>query len=366
MRPRELFVLCSIVCVGLATGILMLGEETHAGIEPEGFTATTAPITDVAEPAPPAPVAEQGTVEVPRPAVARDTTAETVGWTSGTIRGDIQLAVSVMDKLTTISVVVEEQRSMIGADNTFVRPTRIQMPVERGIGTPTFEVRNVPFSEYPYVVSVLAPGLNGGRRVLTVDPQHALVDNVVLTITPGTPFSVLVRDQDAMPYPGIDVRMLPVGDPLGRGKHAGKTNNFGSVLFDCVLAGDYQVMFSVDGQAITETQTITVQPGSRTVVQGQSHAVTIARGVPVQVEVADRSGYAIADVKVTATAKDRIKLTALELNTNGIGRCLYSHLQPGEWQLTIEKAGFERKDLPLTVQSGVEPDLIRVVLVPTR
>ena len=153
---------------------------------------------------------------------------------------------------------------------------------------------------------------------------------------------------------------------MGRGKHGSKTNNFGGVLFDSVLEGDYQVRFSIDGQLITEPQTIHVQPGASSVVQGQSHATTIPRGVPLQVEVADRVGYAIADVRVTATAKDRIKLTAIELLTDGIGRCLFSHLQPGEWQITIERQGFERKDLTMTLQAGVMPDMVRIVLIPAR
>lgn len=371
MRPRELFVLCGIVCIGLAAGTLLLGEETHAGIEPEGFESAPAPLAAEAPPASPTPgealavAAAPDAFATPAVAVAEPQRVDTTGWTKGVIRGDIQLAVSVMDKLSTLTVVVEEARSSLG-EGRFVRPVRLMMPVELGTGTPTFEVRDVPFSDYPYVVSVLAPGLNGSRHTLTIDKDHAFVDSVVLRVTPGAPLTLLVRDQDAVPYPDIDVRMLAVGDPPGRGNHAGKTNNFGSLLFECVLAGDYQVMYSRQGQPIAETQTITVQPGSRTVVQGQSHAVTIPRGVPLQVEVHDRAGYTIADATVTATAKDRIRLTALELTTDGIGRCLYSHLQPGEWQITIEKAGFERRDLTLTVQPDVPPDMLRVMLLPTR
>jgi hypothetical protein len=365
MLARERIVFCCLALLALTAGVLLLSEETQAQVVDD--TEPSAPAALEAAEAPSAPVAaEPAAVAVPRPEQARDTRAETVGWTKGIVRGDIVPALSVISRLTTLTVVVEEARSMFAQGGQFTRPVRIQMPVERAVGTTTFEVRDVPFSEYPYVVTVLAPGLNGSRSVITVDADHALVDHVQLRITPGAPFTLLVRDQDASPYPGLDVRMLPVGEPLGRPMHGGKTNNFGSVVFDSVLAGDYQVTYSLDGQPVTETQTVTVSEGANTVVQGQSHATTIARGLPVQVQVHDRSGYAILDAKVTATAKDRIKLTAPELSTNGIGRVTFAHLQPGEWQLTIEKQGFERRDLPLVLQPGVEPSLIDVTLVPTR
>src|SRR5690606_38094270 len=126
-----------------------------------------------------------------------------------------QLAVSVLDRIGSIAVILEEQRSSFAGDGSVRRPTKLHATVHRGRGTPTFELRDVPFSEYPYVVAVVAPGLNGSRCTVTVDERTPLVDDVVLSILPGTPLTLLVRDQDAVPFHGVDIAGIPVGEPAG-------------------------------------------------------------------------------------------------------------------------------------------------------
>jgi hypothetical protein len=235
-----------------------------------------------------------------------------------------------------------------------------------GVGTPTFEVTDVPFSEYPYRVMAQAPGLNGSWRHVTIDREHALVDDVVLTITPGTPFSLLVRDQDAAPYPKLDITMQPQGEPLGRDWQKGVTDNFGSIVFEHVLAGDYALQVLDRGESLLEPRTLTVQPGTRghnAAVVGQSQSLVIPRGIPVRLQVHDPAGYGIADAKVIALATHVIKLKELQKTTDAGGFVDFSHLQPGTWAIAIEKEGCHRVDFQLNLKAGQDPVVRLVKLV---
>lgn len=373
MRARDLAILIgSFLLVGTA-GLIWWNQETQAIERPPGATDGPAspPVAAVANRQAPT-VANSGdwnhevgpAVAVEAPTSRRRESRAT----EGIIRGDIQLAVSVLDRIESITVVVEEARSaIVRGEVQGIR--RKYVPVERGVGTPTFEVR-MPFSEYPYVVSVFSPGLNGSRRTITLDAEHAVVDDIVLAITPGSPFSVLVRDQDAAPYPDVDLVLVAVGDPAGRPARKATTDNYGSALFEDLLAGDYQLTANSGGQPLLEPQTISVQPGMRsygTKVQGQGHQLTVPRGIAVNLLVHDAPGYGIADAKVTATALDSIKLKTVEAPpTDGAGRTAFAHLQPGRWQVTIEKPGHARVDRPLTLTQGQEAQFLDVRLFPAR
>lgn len=382
MHPRNLSILVGTLCLATAAGVTFWSQETFAVSVPPGVDATGPDTASEAanSDAPAEPFASRASDGVFRPsdgaAVAVAAPAErrtdTSGWTSGVVRGDIRLAVSVLDRLRSLTVIVEEARNAFD-NGQFERPHRLMVPVEfdpkRATGTPTFEVRDVPFSAYPYVVTVHAPGLNGGRRTVVVDAEHPLVEDVVLTITPGAPFSVLLRDQDGGPHSGIDVAMLPVGEPLGRPAQRGTTDNFGSIVFESVLAGDYELTASDHGQPFGEPQRASVQPGNQAYtskVQGQGHVMTIPRGVALQLNVHDGAGYGLGDATVTATATDRVRLTRLEARTDPIGRASFPHLQPGVWQVTIERSGFQRVDLQITLKADQGPESRDVKLVPTR
>ena len=379
MSSRVLSILFGALGLGAVAGIAFFGQDTFAETLPpaplDGEKANALPTgdSDNVDLSP----ADSGHVDsgpaaanvaVPAVVSATDepTRESTVGWTKGIVRGDIQLAVSVLDRLETIHVFLEEARNEF-QDGKFHRRQRLVATVTRGRGTPTFEVTDVPFSEYPYVVSVSAKGLNGSGRTLTIDAKTPLVDDVVLRITPGAPLSLLVRDQDATPFQGLDISVLPVGEPAGRDGMQGTTDNFGSLVFDSVLAGDYQVIASLNGQPLIDPQTISVQPGMKmfsSKVQGQNHTMTIERGVPVQVSVHDRAGYPIVDAKVTATATDRIKLTTRELPTNDQGRVEFTHLAPGTWQISVVKDKFYLWDCQRTLRLGQDPVVLDVTLKP--
>lgn len=297
----------------------------------------------------------------PRPTAPR---VDTTGWTSGIVRGDIQLAVSVLDRIETITVEVVEARSAVAADGSVKLPTRLIAPVERGRGTPTFEVRGVPFSEHPYVVLVRSPGLNGSRTIVTVDAQRPLHEDLVLAITPGVALSLLIRDQEMTPYAGVEIALQPLGEPVGRTPRVGRTDNFGSLVLPEVLAGEYELRATQDGMLLRDPERVVVQPGSRAAVPGQAHKLVIERGVPVDVTVVDRIGRPIEAAKVTATATDRLKLTVRETSSDVGGVARLPLLQGGTWQVTVALEGFHLWDRQITVKPFQDPVHLEARLVP--
>jgi hypothetical protein len=377
MRTRETLILFGAVALCAAAGLVLATQDTFAVELAPDRAAAARPATPANAPddRPAAAAAEAVTGDHAIPVAATATRSDsprsdTSGWTSGVVRGDIQLAVAALDRIRTISVAIEEARTAVAADGSFRNPYRAIVPVRLGAGTPTFEIRDIPFSDYPYVVSVHAPGLNGTRRTITLDAATPLVDDVVLTITTGAPLSLLLRDQDAAPHAGLDVQLLPIGEPLGRRGANGTSDNYGSIVFEDVLAGDYQVRVSRAGQPVGEPQTLTVQPGHTSFQasprSGQGHTLVIPRGTPLEVDVSDAAGYGIADVQVTATAADRVRLTQLAATTDYAGKARFAHLLPGVWQLDIVKDGFQRTHRSVAIKADEPAPAQQVRLVRLR
>ncbi len=369
MTSRDTWILGGALALAGLAGFAWFGQSAAAEQMPPPAAVAPAPPADAA-PAPDpgdfaaplaAPLASAGG-DAPKAARVREATQ---GWTKGVVKGDIQLAVSVLDRIQSISVVVEEARSEF-TNGTFHRPTKRIVPVARGRGTPTFEVQDVPFSEYPYVVSVYSPGLNGSRCTVTVDANTPLVDDIVLAITPGTPLTLLVRDQDQAPFVGVEVAAIAVGEPAGRPSHKGVSDNFGAIVFENVLAGDYQLLASLAGQPLVEPRTISVPAGGRSSVRPHSHTLLIERGIPVHLQVHDAGGYPVVGAKVVAIATDRIKLTTYETATDHQGNASFSRLQPGTWQLTVTMDRWQLWDTQRTLQPHQDPLHLDVKLVPLR
>lgn len=369
MRSREFVLLTGASAVLALAGLVAFGSDVFAAPPAPGL-APISPSTPAAKDL----AAEPDPLAAPLPAVTAPAAAEAnaepppAGWTKGVVKGDIQLAASALGSIRSIRVeIVEARRAGIGPDGVFHQPTRIVVPVQLGRGTPTFEADDVPFSEYPYAVSVHSPGLNGSCSMITVDaktPQHLAV---ILRITPGAPLSILVRDQDRLPYPGLDVTMVPEGPPADRPIHKGTTDNAGGLVFDSVLAGDWLVHVQKDGLPMQPPTVMNMPPGGATQLVGHSYPLTIERGIPVQVVVHDRNYYPYVGAKVTATATDRVKLTVVEAepsDAQGIAR--FAKLQPGTWQITVVNEKCHLWDKQITVQAHQDPVRLEALLVPIR
>ncbi|MCA8952010.1 MAG: carboxypeptidase regulatory-like domain-containing protein [Planctomycetes bacterium] len=364
MRPRDLMILGLVLAFAAGVGVVLFAGDTLAtevSPRPEPTAALPdQPVEPVANDAPAIPAA----TEVLAPLSANTDIREdvdTAGWTKGVVMGDISVAVSVLDQIGSLSVILEELRGPLTAGGTYEPPFKKVVAVERGLGTPTFRIDDVPFSKHPYTISVYAPGLNGGRRTLSIDEHTPLHDNVVLKVTPGRPYSILVRDQDANPFARIDVRLFPVGAPSGRKECVGVTDGYGSVVFENVLAGDYQLYAGQQGMQLCEPKIVTVQSEARVYgdkVQAQGETLVIERGVPLQLTVSNRGGYAIPDANVKLQATDRIQLVVVDAVTDGAGRVEFPHVTPGKWMLTITKQDHQPWTRQITITDGQLPELV--------
>jgi hypothetical protein len=372
MQARERILLTVLGLVVAATAWLLLRGPTEEPLAPPvpeatetGATSTTAP------PTPEAPAAASGDVlDGPAVATPRQIQQDTSGWTTGVIRGDVSLAVNAIDKIQSLMVVVEEQRVRTGPDGSERKIHSQVVPIEFDRrSTPTFEVRNVPFSEYPYLVTLYSPGLNGSRRTVVVDAEHPLVEDVVLQLTVAGPLTLLLRDQDGLPYPQYDVRLSPVGDPLGRPRLDATSDSYGSAMFESVLGGDYQALVMQGGQQIGPPHAITVIPDARlyqTQIQGQGQTLTIPRGVPLEVRVVDARGYGIQGAKVKVQATDRTRLTEMELPSDTIGAAKFPHLVPGTWQIDVFLDGYQPRSRQITIKDREPIDPVQINLVRLR
>jgi hypothetical protein len=372
MRPRDLsFLLGALLVLAFASvGVVALGGENEP-VAPPGAAQPEA------EPAPagtqPAAVAATGELAgsdsiAPAEAALHRAREDTTGWTHGLIRGDVQLAVSVVDRIQSLQVIVEELRNPIGPDGKVVETYRRVERVERGVGTPTFTIRDVPFSDYGYLVTLYSPGLNGGRQTVALDARSPTAD-VTLSLLSPAPFTLLVRDQDGNPCAGVDVHMLPTGEPPGRPAQNGTTDSFGSCVFEKVLAGDYQAWAGPANMPLDQPRTITVQPGGRLYgarVQAQGETLVVRRGVPVEVMAVDPHGYGVADATVKVVATDRVRLTHFEAVTDASGRATFPSLTPGVWQIDVGKADHQTATVQLTIKEGAPPPRQDVRLVRLR
>jgi hypothetical protein len=355
MRSRELPILIGLAVLLAAGAVMMLGRDVEAFGEP-------ALLPDRIEPA--AAIAtgpgQVGVVEAMLPNGSDAPELVTYDprrtneqeWTSGIIRGDIPLTASVLGQIQTIAVVVDELKSIHAGGS---RPWHRVVPVElRPNGaTPTFEIQGVPFSDYGYTVRVHSPGLNGGQSTVSVTQDSPTADGIQLPITPGAPYALRFQDQDFQPITHTDVRLQPLGEPLGRPAQFGQTDNYGSVAFDTVLAGEYEVFIGQAGAPLVDPPLrVVVQPGAAIAltnsVQAQGRVITVPRGSPLTVRVSSY-GYPVQGVRVRAQNTDRRQLMQVTGETDARGECHFANLLDGTWQIDVNKTDYQHSTRQKTI-----------------
>lgn len=363
MRTPELIVVTAAAALAVGAAFLLLGG---SAVDAGGPAAAPTP-PEVAAPAPDAPpVVVPAPFEPAIPVAVADGDfreregVDTTGWTKGVIVGDVLIAQSVRTQVRAITVLVTELRNPIDADGKVVQIKTYSQPVELTDTTPTFEIRNLEFSKYGYVITAYSPGLNSSQQTVAITEQHPY-ESVQLKVSPGVPYSIWLRDQDQLPVQDTKVLLVPTGEPAGRRSFEGTSDNFGSVVFENVLAGDYTVTVGHPAQPLIPPEVLTVQIAGRTYgangqVQCQGRALTVPRGVPLVVQVRDTHlGYGLADVTVKLTATDKIKLMVLEGSTDVAGKASFPHLLPGNWQIDVFKDGYQRRSAQVAIKDGEKP-----------
>ncbi len=359
MRPSDLWIRASALVLLAVGAFAVLGNPTTAG-ELSPPPAAELPFT-VDEPHGDAPgtAGSEGATARPSEAATAEPTfrksegRDTTGWTSGVIVGDIPLTPSVLDQIQTIAVVVDELKNVLAGGTP---PWRKVVPVALGIGTPTFEVRDIPFSDYGYVVRVHSPGLNGGQCTVQITQERPFADDVKLPITPGSPFSILLRDQDRAPVCATEIRMVPHQEPHGRTMLHGTSDNYGSVVFENVLEGEYHVHVGPQAMPLMEPTVVHVQPGSflrqGSVVLPQGTTIVVPRGSQVTAIVTQVGGWPIAGALVQLRATGRRQVNEMETETDSLGKATFPNLLPGNWEIEISKPDYQRR----LGQFEVKPD----------
>lgn len=298
----------------------------------------------------------------------RQALADTSHWTSGVIRGDLSLATNTLDRIGSLMIVLEEQRNSTRPDGTAAYHRVVPVQFD-GKSTPTFEVRNVPFSSYPYLVTLYAPGLNGSNRTVSIDRDHPLADDVLLRLSAPGPLTLLLRDQDGLPYPALQVRLSPVGAPLGRPRLDATADSYGCAQWEQVLAGEYRALVMQSNEPIGPEHQVIVQPDARmyqSTLQAHGQTLVIPRGQALEVHVVDARGYGIPEVSVKAQATERTKLTEFCANTDQTGIARFPHLVPGVWQLDVHKDAYQPRAQQLRLVDRQPPDIVQVQLVRLR
>ena len=297
---------------------------------------------------------------------------DSLGMTSGLIRGDIALSPEVVQRITSIAVVVQELAASDGAGQPFSRTKKVTM----GRGTPTFEIGNIPFSRNGFSVRVLSPGLNGSEQIVGLTETDPIAD-VVLGISSPVTFSVLLRDQFQGWVTSTKVIMQPVDLPLRRDWLNGETDNVGSVLFEEVLAGDYMVFVDNISSPLVEPVRVTVQPPGTTFqpevayvrgqpVKNQFTSITVPLGQALNVSVTGPAGYGLKDAKLSMLSTSSVRYQPYEGITDYNGRHVFPHLPPGEYQRDVELTGHQRWSRNVRWKDGEVPPQVVVRLIPLR
>ena len=281
---------------------------------------------------------------------------------AGIIRGDLSLSTAVIEKLDAVTITIVEAINIVSGQPGKRAPFTASklVTIDRHGRTPTFAIDGVPFSAYGYSVHAIAPGFNGTELHAVITKEHPIAD-VLLGVTGGTPFSVLVRDQEQSPLTNVLVTMMPVGPPLGRPMVQKPTDNYGSVLFESVLRGNYKIHAGPLYALLCDPKEAEVLADSGN--KPQSLTLLVARGNDLPVQVFGPSGIGLADIAIEVYATDTQQFRKYEAKTDFSGQHTFKHLQPGRYQVTVTALAYGRFDRQWQVpdSEAAQPLIVRLV-----
>ncbi|MHC4512246.1 MAG: carboxypeptidase-like regulatory domain-containing protein [Planctomycetota bacterium] len=299
-----------------------------------------------------------------------NTPLEAADATAGTIDGRIALDTSILGKFNTYTVeVIEEVNENARRSPDAPQPFRkAQRFAYDNVGTPFFTVVGIPFSRHGYLVRLHVPELNGGQARVHITKDKPF-GKVTLGLMPGVIFSVLLRDQRQTPREGLSVQMIPEGDPPARPVYRKISNNFGQVIFEKVVQGDYKIYVGRLNAPMNVPKKITVLPvnavfskDSQKRVHTQSTIVVVPSGAPVTVEVTDRYGYGVADAELEIHQIEVQRYFSYKGKTGADGRHVFEHLPVGKYQLSVHKPGFGRRTQKVQIKAEDRTKQVKVAL----
>lgn len=374
LSPRQTFLLIATALVLAALGVTLLefGGGDDLGIPVEGEKNTVA--RDAAEDGGGGhTIPLQGHADKTGTQPAKRTGPDPANIdpdaTSGIIDGRIALDTSIVNQLHTYTIEVSEEINENAIQEGGRQPFRkAQRFAYDQIGTPFFTMKDIPFSRYGYLVRLYVARLNGSQARVHITRDRPYGE-VQLSVTPGVIFSVLLRDQRQTPRPDLYVQMIPQGNPPERPVYRGTSNNYGQVLFENVVKGDYKIFVGRLNSPMNVPENITVLPVNAVFsksgdnkVSTQSTIVLVPSGAPVTVEVVDRYGYGIADAELEMHQIEVTRYFPYKGKTGEAGRHVFDHLPVGKYQLSVHKPGFGRRTQKLEIKAEDRQKVERVQL----
>ncbi len=272
----------------------------------------------------------------------------------GRVVGDIQVDAKIFSQLKTVSVELSESRSSLTTEAS--RPYRKIVGLNVDRGTPTFEFRGVPFSPYGYTVTAYAPRLNGSSMAVAVTKEKPLAE-VLLSLSAGVPFGIMLRDQDRAPVANTYVTIASLGEPRGRGSRNGTTDAYGSIVWQDVLAGDYRVFVGDVNTPLVDPVDVMVQAvsGRTTAIpQIQSATVEVRKGDPLKV-VVTAFGYGVAEAKLSVLDTDSRTYKKIEGVTDAQGKFEFGRLSAGRYVISVEHPEYQRRSVSVSWSGDAPP-----------
>ena len=297
---------------------------------------------------------------------------DTSGMTSGLIQGDVALDPEVVQRIQSITVLVQE----LATTDPDAQPFSHSEKVIYERRTPTFAIHGIPFSNNGYSVRVFSPGLNGSEQIVAVTEMSPIAD-ALLQLSPPVPFTVRLRNQDRYNVINTKVIMRPVDQPLGRPWLNGETDNFGSLLFEEVLAGDYLIFIGDINNPVVPAVRVTVRPPGLTIqpepafvgnqsVKHQLTWITVPEGKALIVSVTGPAGYGLRGAKLTILATTSMRYQPYEGVTDYNGRYVFPHLPAGRYELTAVLEKHQRWTRNVRWTEDEDPPQVEVRLIPLR
>lgn len=287
----------------------------------------------------------------------------------GTISGGIRVSTSLLKDLKAYKVIVEENVNTAARDPKQAAPYRQYrtFKVNWSKGTPFFDLSNIPFCDNTYRVTVAAEGMNGSSAYINLTSQHPNGKHgpLELALTPGTLFSVILRDQRQVPRCDMEVHLAPCGASLTtRQRHDGKTNNFGNVIFEGVERGEYTLTVGNSRAPAAPPETVMVYASAAAYSMGrprvQGKTIVVPDGEHVTVEVWSRHGMPLEDANLRAWQLEVQRFYNFQGKTDQAGRFVFENVPYGKYQISVDCSNHGRRDHKFEVTKGASTNLVTI------
>lgn len=278
----------------------------------------------------------------------------------GVISGRIAINTRIIETVGSYTVVVQEDVNMNGRAADAQTPffTKKTFKARFSKGSPYFDMEKIPFSKHPYKVSVIAHRVNGTSQhtYITAESPTGSKGNVQLSLTPGAYFAIRLRDQRQIPRPKLPVRMVPVGESLGkRETKFGESDRNGHVLFEDVVKGNYEIHVGHANAPLAPPEKVIVYHAYTTFDHNgrpktQGALVTVPDGHDVTVVVYSRHNYRVENAELKAWQLEIKRYHEFKGTTDRTGTFVFKNVPYGVYQLSVQSEINGLKDLKFKVE----------------